>query len=257
MADSARTSVQEKLIEVKRHCLLSVELGVIESEIKHAIEGKPERIAAPAKVFLENINVAITTITILHTFAKTSILSSLFHQLVTRHRILADSDSLTVENMSREPTPEEEVSHSKIAHEQALVEFQNRLNDRLERGQLFEKSCDYLLDVLQNKQMETAAEELWRQAIVMIWGAFEVLCKDTFAGQDLHKHLRNPRLWLLQQRRHLIVHRRGVVDKQYLENTGEKIKVGEQLTPTPTEIEEYVRHVCDAALALVKAANKS
>ena len=257
MADSPKTAAKEKLAELKRHCLLSVDLGVIESEIEHAIEGKPEHVAGPAKVFLENINAAITTVTIPHTFAKTSVLSTLFQQLVSRHRILAASDSLTVENMDSEPTPEEESNQNKIAHEQALAEFQNRLSDRPERAQLFEKSCDFLLNLIHNQEMETAAGELLRQAVVMIWGAFEVLCKDTFTGQDLQQHLRNPKLWLLQQRRHLIVHRRGVVDKQYLEKTGEKIKVGEQLSPTPAEIEEYFRHACDAALALVKGANKS
>jgi hypothetical protein len=47
-----------------------------------------------------------------------------------------------------------------------------------------------------------------------------------------------------------------VVDKQYLEKTGEKVQVGQQLTPTPSEIEEYIKLVCNAAFAPVKAAAK-
>jgi len=255
MADSPKKSAKEKLSELKRHCLVSVDLSLIESEIRDAIGEKPERNAGPAKVFLENINAAIRTVTIPHTLAKTSVLSTLFQQLVSQHRILAASDALTVENMHSAPTPEEEVKQNKIAHDQALAEFQNRLSERSERAQLFERSCDFLLDLIQNQEMEIAAEELLRQAAVMIWGAFEVLCKDTLTGQDLQKHLRNPKLWLLQQRRHLIVHRRGVVDKQYLEKTGEKLNVGEQLLPTPAEIEQCFTDACDAALALVKATN--
>lgn len=255
MADSPKTSAKEKLSELKRHCLISVDLSVIESEIRGAIGGKPERIVGPAKVFLENINAAIRTVTIPHTLAKTSVLSTLFQQLVSQHRILAARDALSVENMDSGPTPEEEANQNKIAHKQALAEFQNRLSDRSERAQLFEKSCDFLLNLIQDQEMETAAGELLRQAAVMIWGAFEVLCKDALEGQDLQKHLRNPKLWLLQQRRHLIVHRRGVVDKQYLEKTGEKLNVGEQLLPTPAEIEEYFKDACDAAIALIKATN--
>jgi hypothetical protein len=254
MANS-RTPAQEKLAELKQHCLVSVDLGAIESEIKKVIKEKPEHIAGPAKIFLENISAAIRTVTIPHTLAKTSVLSTLLHQLVSRHRILAARDVLTIENMDSEPTPEEEENQNKIAHEQALAEFQNRLSDRRERAQLFEKSCDFLLNLIPDKEMETAAAELLRQAVVMIWGAFEVLCKDTLEGQDLQKHLRNPKLGLLQQRRHLIVHRRGVIDKQYLEKTGEKLNIGEQLSPTPAQIEEHFKDACDAALALVKAAN--
>ena len=32
--------------------------------------------------------------------------------------------------------------------------------------------------------------------------------------------LNDPNLWLLYQRRHLIVHRRGIVDETYLERSG-------------------------------------
>jgi hypothetical protein len=327
MPDSSTTTVQERLGEVNRHYLLPIDLDAVESEIKRAIEGKPERIAGPTKVFLENINAAITTVTIPYTSAKTNVLSTLFRQLTIQHRILVARDSLTVENMDRERTPEEEAEQNKIAQERALTEFQNRLKDQLERERITKEWSAFLLDGLKDKQMETAAKELLRQAVVMVWGAFEVLCRDMFVGhlnnnpaevqkltldsetrkifqakaidlevlstygfnvssnlgdvfanaydlsslgairqtfsvlfpfaQDLHDLLRVSKFWILHQRRHLTVHKRAFVDKQYLEKTGEKIQIGQQLTSTPAEIEEYVRLVCNGALALVKAATKS
>jgi hypothetical protein len=191
---------------------------------------------------------------------------------------------------------------------------------------LANQTNEFLLSGLQNQNSKLASQELLRQALVMVWGAFEVLCRDIFIGHlntnpqeaqrlatdsdtrktyqtksidldvlsvygydisknlgdvfanvydlsslgaikqtfsvlfpansDLHDRLRNQKFWVFHQRRHLIVHRRAVVDQQYLEKTGEKIQIGQQLTPTPAEIEEYIMLVCEAALALVKAATK-
>lgn len=323
MPDTSAPTLQDKLDEVKRHYLLPIDLDPIESEIKRAIEGTPERIAAPAKVFLENINAAVTTVKIPYTAAKTSVLLARFHQLTIRHRILVARDATTIENMGREKRPEEQAEQDAIARERGLKEFLDEQNDQAARDQTTKEWSAFLLDGLQDKQMETAAKELLRQAVVMIWGAFEVLCRDMFVShlnsnptetqkltldpetrkifqakaidlevlstygynvsnnlgdvfanaydlsslgairqtfsvlfpsdQGLHDQLRVQKLWILHQRRHLTVHKRAVVDEQYLEKTGEKFQTGQQLTSTPAEIEEYVRLVCDAALALVKA----
>ena len=48
------------------------------------------------------------------------------------------------------------------------------------------------------------------------------------------------RLWLLFQRRNLIVHRRGIVDHQYNEKTGETLSLGSQLWPAPYDVENYL-----------------
>lgn len=327
MADIPDTKLQDRLEEVKRHYLLPIDLDPTASEIKRAIEGSPKWIAAPAKVFLENIEAAITTAKIPYTFAKTSVLTARFRQLTITHRILVERDALTtIEDIDREKTPEEQADRDVVAHERALKEFLEEQKDPAAKSQVTKEWSAFLLDGLQDKQMEPAAKELLRQAVVMIWGAFEVLCRDAFVGhlnsnptkvqkltadsdtkkifqakaigleelseygfdvsknlgnvfanaydfsslgaikqtfkvlfpsnQELHDQLRNQKLWILHQRRHLIVHRRAVVDKQYLEKTGEKMKVGEQLTPTPAEIREYIKLVCQTALALVKAAAK-
>jgi len=321
-------NLQNILNEVKRYYLLPVDLNPTASEINRATEGIPEWISTPAKVFLENIEAAITTAKIPYTIARTSILTARFDTLTIRHRILFDADTRTSlpSDEDIEKTPKEQAELDEIVRKKALVEFLEEQKNPAARSQIQNQWATFLIAQLQDKEMETAARELLRQAVVMIWGAFEVLCRDVFVGhlnnnptevqklmadsdtkkifqakavgleelseygfdvsknlgnvfvnnydlsslgtikqtlkvlfpsnQDLHEHLRDQKLWLLHQRRHLIVHRRAVVDKQYLENTGEKIIIGEQLTPTPAGIEEYIKLVCHAALALVKAAAK-
>lgn len=59
---------------------------------------------------------------------------------------------------------------------------------------------------------------------------------------DIHHQLAKPALWLLWQRRNLIVHRRGVVDANYLQRTGDK----EAVLHSPLVISgEYIHDVCD------------
>ena len=61
-------------------------------------------------------------------------------------------------------------------------------------------------------------------------------------------------LWTLFQRRHLIVHRRGIVDRRYLEATGEGREMGARLAITPQELTKHLGVVVEAAGALVAAA---
>jgi hypothetical protein len=63
---------------------------------------------------------------------------------------------------------------------------------------------------------------------------------------ELRKHLLDDRLWQLSQKRHLIVHRRGIVDDAYLQATGASLRLGETLWITPSEVEESI----EIALAL-------
>lgn len=60
-------------------------------------------------------------------------------------------------------------------------------------------------------------------------------------------------LWLLAQRRHLIVHRRGIVDNRYLESTGEKLMPGSQISVSPSDIERGLDIVCSAGIELLKS----
>ena len=63
---------------------------------------------------------------------------------------------------------------------------------------------------------------------------------------QLRSCLLDDRLWHLSQKRHLIVHRRGIVDEAYVAATGTSMKVGDVLWAAPVEVEEAI----EAAMAL-------
>lgn len=57
---------------------------------------------------------------------------------------------------------------------------------------------------------------------------------------ELGRKLSDRRLWDLCQKRNLIVHRRGIVDQQYLANTSDNISVGADLWIPPNEVEDLL-----------------
>jgi hypothetical protein len=79
---------------------------------------------------------------------------------------------------------------------------------------------------------------------------FDVLCSES---QELRNLLLQDRLWLLNQRRNLIVHKRAVVDEFYLSVTGEKTPLGSALEITVTDIETDLQLVRNVGIELLKA----
>ena len=63
------------------------------------------------------------------------------------------------------------------------------------------------------------------------------------AAEELRNCLLDQRLWHLSQKRHLIVHRRGIADKAYLDATGSGLKIGETLWVSPSEVEDAIEAV--------------
>lgn len=62
-------------------------------------------------------------------------------------------------------------------------------------------------------------------------------------------------MWMLNQRRHLFVHRRGLVDAEYLRRTNDTVSVGEKLSVTSSDVEHYIRAVKSAFVAIASAAD--
>lgn len=67
-------------------------------------------------------------------------------------------------------------------------------------------------------------------------------CEALIDSSCLREKLAAPAAWRLNQNRHLIVHRRGTVDEEYLRKTGAKLNVGDQLVVSPAEFEELLLH---------------
>jgi hypothetical protein len=60
------------------------------------------------------------------------------------------------------------------------------------------------------------------------------------SATDLGRKLADRRLWDLCQKRNLIVHRRGIVDQQYLANTEDTLSLGADLWISPSEVEDLL-----------------
>ena len=59
-------------------------------------------------------------------------------------------------------------------------------------------------------------------------------------ADDLREAFGDKSLWILNQRRHLIVHKRGVVDREYLDKTGADLQVGQQLRVSTSDLEQHL-----------------
>lgn len=71
---------------------------------------------------------------------------------------------------------------------------------------------------------------------------------------ELNQRLSDEQLWFLFQKRNLIVHRRGLVDQQYLDRTGDQLLLGQQLLVQPDNIECFLAAVLAAGEALIRRA---
>ncbi len=70
---------------------------------------------------------------------------------------------------------------------------------------------------------------------------------------DLRSQLANPELWMLWKRRHLIVHKRGIVDASYLSTTSDTAEIGSRLKITGDYIHRCLALVRDVAAQLTLA----
>lgn len=85
----------------------------------------------------------------------------------------------------------------------------------------------------------------------IIRGAMDAL----FADADIRASLGND-LWMLNQRRHLFVHRRGIVDHEYRSRTGDEAPLGSHLSISSGDVEHYLTAVQTAVTAIATAAKK-
>lgn len=76
-------------------------------------------------------------------------------------------------------------------------------------------------------------------------------------NNKLRDILRSKDLWILNQRRHLIVHNRSVADRRYIDSTGDSISTGDKLKITPRDIEKYLSLVQAVGIEIINAARTS
>lgn len=74
---------------------------------------------------------------------------------------------------------------------------------------------------------------------------------------ELGRKLADRRLWDLCQKRNLIVHRRGIVDQQYLASTGDTLPLGADLWIPPSEVEDLLEAGLHIGIEIISAVKNS
>src|ERR1700722_3915927 len=77
------------------------------------------------------------------------------------------------------------------------------------------------------------------------------LFPDALKFQEL---LKKQEIWLLWQRRNLIAHKRGFVDRAYLSKTGDAVVEGSRLIATGQYVEQAAIMLRDTGIAFIEAA---
>lgn len=77
-----------------------------------------------------------------------------------------------------------------------------------------------------------------------------------FGSAGLTEALSSQDLWTLSQKRHVTVHRCGVVDEDFIRNTKSEQKRGQRLEVTPDDLLRHVTAASVACLAIVEAAQQ-
>jgi hypothetical protein len=83
-----------------------------------------------------------------------------------------------------------------------------------------------------------------------------VISTALFNAPDLRAVLESRTLYLLSERRHLLVHRRGIVDAKYVRVVGDGRTEGERLQVGKQELEGALNEVAACGLQLLRAANE-
>lgn len=72
------------------------------------------------------------------------------------------------------------------------------------------------------------------------------------AADELQKLLGDRCLWNLCHKRNLIVHKRGIVDEQYLTSTNDTLAIGDDLLVAPSEVEESLEFTLKVGMEVVR-----
>jgi len=281
------------------------------------IPNLPPPFAGHAESLRHNLLAVYSTLGMPYLTSFAHVINARFQQILTAERIHA----LKI-------VPENEIpkdQKDKRSLQRADKKLDEELGDKKSILRFEEQTLESLDTLLEHKDFSTAAKEILRQGVVLVWGSLEVLSEDLFVtllnvnpklatqllkeertkrlfdlkrldfellekfefdisrklgniflsrqridtipkiktvfgalfpeNTSLRNALREKQLFMLNQRRHLIVHRRGIVDEQYLMNTKDDLALESELIITPFDLELYLPSVCHVGVEMLKAAS--
>lgn len=203
--------------------------------------------------------------------AASEVLSLPFHlaHVSVFRRTMRDCLMDAIEDVEAEGVPEAEKDDAVEARLKELMERadeEDRKEDRT-TSRIFEEML--AVSHYSDHHLRTT-QELLRQGVVLVWGALEVLvldCYKLWCGKETDprkalqemipqyasgkEFLKDLELWELYNRRHLIVHRRGIVDAKFVKQTGSKLPIGSEVIVTPAELEDNFDTAVVTAMSII------
>lgn len=80
--------------------------------------------------------------------------------------------------------------------------------------------------------------------------------KSMFNDKSVNESL-GQTFWIFSQRRHVIVHNQGIIDRLYISNTGEDSEIGKPIELTSRDLDSYIDIVERAIIAISRAASSA
>lgn len=313
------SDAEELKFDATEKALLERFLFLSPTDFFDSLDSAISRLAPPlseaATVFRDNLSSAIAVGSIPFAMARAAVVSRRFQAIHSAERIRALADVKAGEDL----TPELQ----RRAYERASKRMDQECASPNGRNRSVKETMSELGGALTDSDFDTAASELLRQTLVMVWGAFEVFITDAVIGLvnerpelamallaseqtrrhfpsrgvpidalakyefnvarsmgivlseerqfdslpvirdvlsialpgkvELRRRLADESLWTLWQRRHLIVHRRGIVDHAYVSKTPDTARIGSRLEVTSTQIDSSLSLVRDTAISFIDA----
>lgn len=314
----AENELNTRIRDMRAHFLVPPSMEEFFAEFEAAAVPLRPEYQPVAKAFRHSLASALSTVAMPFALASSSVEQNHFQRIHIAERIRARS----IDDDALQPGEDIETVRDREAHTKAHSRMREFVESEDGRNILIRDTCGFLLASLKHG-LEPAAEELLQQGLVLLWSAFEVLCRDAFetllngdpakvralishpttrkrfeaerlpldtlvqhgfdlsarlgtvlVGQqefsdlqtvkavyavlfpdssDLNPALAHRDLWMLYQRRHLVVHRRGVIDQAYLDATGEALAIGTRLIVTPRAFEGALSVVVSAGVAVARS----
>ena len=145
------------------------------AEFNAAIESLRSVYQTTANAFRHNISAALSTVSMPFTLASTSVEQSHFQRIYTSERIRARA----IEEDDLQPGESLETAREQAAYTKACSRMREFIQSEDGRNTVIRDTCEFLLASLAS-DLESAAQVLLQQGLVLLWSALEMLCRDVF-----------------------------------------------------------------------------
>jgi hypothetical protein len=184
----AESEFDAKIREVHKHFFISPQAERTVAALDATFDMLRPEHHAVAMAFRYSLDATLSTVTVPFTLAISSIQQSHAQRIAAGARIQAEfpdvfpehASDLSPDGESTDPSEDPETRRERRAQRRFDSEFRKLVESKEGMQTLILDTAKFLLASLKDARMEAATRELLQQGLVLLWSAFEVLCRDTF-----------------------------------------------------------------------------